>query len=410
MASHADRTVLRELAKKVEEIAHQPVQTDRIREWKRHNDKKPGRPMILVFPEGSWHELLPDTMLVCEGDAARRYEWELLHRIYQHEHFDCDNVVTDELVVPKAIRSSGFGLAAKWRFTDDRVHGARGFDPVLFGMDDIARIHPPSIEHDEAESLARLASAQETFGDLLRVRLGGVAHVSFHLMAQYTELRGLQPMMEDLVEQPELVHAAMDKLTQAHASVIDQYDRLGLLEGNADGTYHSSGGVGFTDALPHGVPARPKEMWASAESQELALVSPAMHKEFALDYEKQLLAPFARAGYGCCESLSHKIRDVLTLPNLWRVSISPFADVDVAARGLLDRAILSWKPHPAHLVGGFDEDRIRAYVRHTVQAAKQHGCLLEIILKDTHTCEGRPERFTRWTRIARDVVNRAECS
>lgn len=28
-----------------------------------------------------------------------------------------------------------------------------------------------------------------------------------------------------------------------------------------------------------------------------------------------------------------------------------------------------------------------------------------IILKDTHTCEHRPERFDRWTRIARDLVD-----
>jgi len=74
---------------------------------------------------------------------------------------------------------------------------------------------------------------------------------------------------------------------------------------------------------------------------------------------------------------------------------------------LRDDYIFSWKPHPAHLVGEFDEDMIRNYIRHTIDVAQRHGCVLEMILKDTHTCEHRPERFDRWTRIAREEVNRA---
>ena len=71
-------------------------------------------------------------------------------------------------------------------------------------------------------------------------------------------------------------------------------------------------------------------MWASAESQELAEVSPCMHAEFALRYEKELLAPFARNGYGCCEALHRKLEDVLAIPNIWRISMSPWADLRVA--------------------------------------------------------------------------------
>jgi hypothetical protein len=29
-----------------------------------------------------------------------------------------------------------------------------------------------------------------------------------------------------------------------------------------------------------------------------------------------------------------------------------------------------------------------------------------MILKDTHTCENHPERFTEWTKIARNLVER----
>jgi hypothetical protein len=55
-------------------------------------------------------------------------------------------------------------------------------------------------------------------------------------------------------------------------------------------------------------------------------------------------------------------------------------------------------------VGDFDEDLVRGYIRHTIQAAQKNGCVLEIILKDTHTCQHHPERFDRWTQIAREEV------
>jgi hypothetical protein len=129
-----------------------------------------------------------------------------------------------------------------------------------------------------------------------------------------------------------------------------------------------------------------------------------MHRDFAMRYERELLEPFGLTGYGCCEDLSRKLADVLALPHMRRISISPFADVDVSAERLGGRAIFSWKPQPAHLAGLFDEALIRAYIRHTLDVCQEHGCALEIILKDTHTCEHHPDRFDAWTRIAREEI------
>ncbi len=138
----------------------------------------------------------------------------------------------------------------------------------------------------------------------------------------------------------------------------------------------------------------------------MAQVGPKQHAEFVLQYEKRLLEPFGLTGYGCCEDLTLKLDDVLMIPQIRRISISPFADVDACAERLEDKVIFSWKPHPGHLVGDFDEERIRDYIRHTIEAAQEHGCVLEMILKDTHTCEHHPERFDRWTQIARSEVDR----
>jgi len=154
-------------------------------------------------------------------------------------------------------------------------------------------------------------------------------------MQQYTALRGLEQTMIDMVENPVMLHEAIEFITQGHEQVLKQYIEQNLLSRNNDSTYHSSGGNGYTRELPPSGsdPDRvlPKDMWASAEVQEMVGVSPEMHVEFAMDYEKRLLQPFGLTGYGCCEDPSGKLDDVLSIPNIRRISISPFADVDRSA-------------------------------------------------------------------------------
>jgi hypothetical protein len=400
-----DRRVLRGLAKRVAEIAAEPVMAKRIELWRRHNSLHRVRPMILLFPEGGWRELLPDSALACESKAGRRMEGELRRQIYTHEHFADDSVIVGEWVVHRAIRNSGWCLEPKWTLSDDPT-GARTFDPVIHEPADLKKLRSPEVWEDEEETKRQLAEAQDLFGDILDVRLKGAAHVSYHLMAQYTSLRGLAEVMMDMIENPGMLHEAMSILEEGHRGVLRQYVERNLLSLNNDNTYHSSGGNGWTDELPaegfdpdH---VRPCDMWASAEAQELAQVSPAMHEEFSMQYEKRLLEPFALTGYGCCEDLTRKLDDVLRIPHIRRISCSPWVNVERCAETLGDRCIFSWKPNPAHLCGEWRPDAVREYIRHALDATR--GCVIEMILKDTHTCDGHPERFDEWARIARELV------
>ncbi|MFP4550157.1 MAG: hypothetical protein ACLFNT_05080 [Spirochaetales bacterium] len=405
-----DRSILRDLAKRIAEIASLPIQEERRRLWKAHNSLKPIRPMILLFPEGGWGELLTEADLTCDDSEARRIEYALRQRIYHHEHFADDTVIEGHWEVRKAIANSGWGLTGA-RHESSEARGAWSFSPVLNDPADLEKLVTPTITHDQAETERRTAEAEELFGEILEIRPTGASHISYHLMQQYTSLRGLEQMMIDMFENPELLHATMRRLTDGHKDILRQYEKLNLLELNNNWTYHSSGGVGYTDELPapgyDPAHVRPADMWASAESQELAQVGPAQHEEFALTYERELLAPFALNGYGCCEPLTDRMELVLSIPNIRRISISPWAHVDAAAEQLGPRAIFSWKPRPMDLVGEFHEPRIRSYIEHTVEVALRNNCALEMILKDTHTCEHHPERFDRWSEIAREVVGGA---
>jgi hypothetical protein len=404
MIDPRDRGILRDLAARVAEGASHPIMAKRRALWRRHHRLERVRPMILVFPEGSWRELLPPSALACQGERAREIELALRRRLYTRAHINDDSVLERTWVVPKRITHSGWGMETR-RIPSDQPTGAFAFDPVIVEPSDLDKLRFPQVEVDEEGSQADLAEAQELFGDILDVRLKGISRVSFHLMNLYTGLRGLEQVMWDMHDNPGMLHDAMAFLEEGHRQLITQYEAQDLLSLNNDDTYHSSGGVGYTDELPQpdfDGHVRPCDMWASAEAQEMAQVSPRMHAEFILPYEKRLLEPFGLNGYGCCEDLADKLDDVLTIPRLRRVSISPFADVTRCAEQLGDRVIFSWKPHPAHLVGAFDEERIRTDIRHTLEATR--GCIVEMILKDTHTCEHHPERFTRWTAIARELA------
>jgi hypothetical protein len=389
----------------VAEIADLPIMAQRRAVWRRHNRLDRVRPLILVFPEGSWRELLPATALQCRADESRAIEMNLRQRIYSYQNFEDDKPVEKRWIVRKRISDSGWGLEPRYHDRPDPV-GAWGFDAVIKTPDDLARLRFPVVAYDAEQTARDLAAAQDLFGDILDVHLKGIDRIHVGLMDVYCKLRGLQQVMVDMYENPAMLHDAMSFLAEGYSRRLQQYVAQNLLSLNNDETYHSSGGVGYSTELPRTGfdPQRvsPGDMWGSAQSQEMAQVSPAQHREFVMQHEHKLLTPFGLTGYGCCEDLTNKLDDVLAMPHMRRISISPWANVDRCAERIGKRAIFSWKPHPAHLAGSFDPQVIRAYIAHTLDVTST--CVIEMILKDTHTCDHQPERFTIWTQEARRLA------
>lgn len=403
-----DRQIVRELALRIAEIAVRPIMATRRDLWRRHNALECVRPVIYVDPQGAWCELIPEDTLLCRDKVARGIELALRRRIYMAEHFASDNVVEKEWVVRKVIHHSGWGLTPRRAYSDD-ARGAFGFEPVILAADDLKKLRFPEIIYDAVATREQHDFFQALFGDILEVKLKGVDDLSYHLMNQYTALRGLQEVLVDMIDNPQMLHDAMAFLEEGHRRVLRQYVEQDLLSLNNDSTAIYTSGHGYTDQLPQ--PGhdpdhvRPENLWGWAEAQEMAVVSPEMHAEFSFPYEKRLLAPFGLNGYGCCDDVTRKLDFVLTIPNLRRVSISPWANVEQCAQRIKGEVIFMWKPQPAHLVGAFNPSRIESYLRHTVEIARNHECILEIVLLDTHTCNNHPERFDEWTRIAHQTVS-----
>jgi hypothetical protein len=209
------------------------------------------------------------------------------------------------------------------------------------------------------------------------------------------------------VERPGLVHRLMGILRDGHLQKLDYLQAHGLLSPNTD-LYVGSGGFGYTAQLPAreaGGAVQARQMWGFAESQETVGVSPQMFSEFVLPYQLPLLQRFGLNCYGCCEPLDSRWAAVKQVPNLRRVSVSAWANLERMARLLEDRYVLSLKPNPADLARPLlDEPAIRKQLRRSMEIAR--GCRVEIIMKDNHTLGGNPQNAVRWVQIAKQEAER----
>jgi hypothetical protein len=140
-------------------------------------------------------------------------------------------------------------------------------------------------------------------------------------------------------------------------------------------------------------------------AQIFASVSPAMHKEFDLDYAVRFYKRFGLVYYGCCEPLDTKLHLVKKIPNLRKISMSPWVDVERGAEQIGRDFVFSRKPSPAFLAGSsWHPDRVEEDLRDVVTRCAHHGCPLELILKDISTVGYQPQRLWEWEKIAMRVV------
>jgi len=397
-----ERDVLRDLARRVAEVAALPVQAERARFWRDFNALRPHRPMVLAFPEGGWRDLVPESDLQCADRLLRSWEMALRRTLFRHEHICDDWPITDAFNVGWVVDRGDYGLSETIIRTE--ALGSFRWDAPVKTPEDMEKLHLRHVGINREETARRTDLAQDILGDVLQVRTHGSLWWTCGLTWTLINLRGLQQVMVDMYDNPGLLHRLMAFLRDATLAELETLEREGVLSLNC-GTddYVGSGGVGAIDELPaagfdgH---VRMQDMWVLGESQEFVGVGPDQFHEFALQYQLPILKRFGLVCYGCCEPLDQKFDLIIRhIPNLRRVSVSPWCDKHVAAQKLADRYIYSWKPNPATICGtSVDYDAVERDIRETMSAAR--GCCLEMVMKDTHTFQGDPDRVRRWSEIA----------
>jgi hypothetical protein len=391
----------------VAEIAALSVQRERIRLWKALNALRPVRPMIFLNPQNGWPDLAPESDLQCEDQSLRGIERSLRMTIRRHELIHDDCPITADWPVGWAIRTSGIGAAETYTYTQAR--GVFHWDPPIKEYADFKKLHPATWEVDRKAGDESLAFHQALLGDILNVRRGGVNFCRCGLTRKLIMLRGLDTWMLDLYDAPQFVHELSAFLRDELIREFEFYERENLLalnNGPDDGC--GSGGMAANDDLPgpdyNPARVRMKNMFIWAESQESVGVGPDQFNEFVLQYQLPLARRFGLVDYGCCESLDNKLDLILAaFPRLRWVAVAPWADREIAAARLTNRYVYCYKPQPSSICRPkADWAAAEQELRDTLRIAQ--GCCVSLVLKDTVSFFGQPERTTQWTDMAQRVV------
>jgi hypothetical protein len=409
MASRQDRGIIRELAARVAEAAALPVQEQKRRLWRKLNAKKPERPMVLI-DQVCWNEMEVDGELTlsCEDVECRGYEEGLRRTLFQWKHFPVDMVVEPFVRVAKAIDNTGFGFSVEEDVAvKDPTNAVVGhkFHNQFETEDDLQKLRMPRISHNVAETNRRMDAAHELFDGLLQsIPWGADPYLS--LWDPISMWMGVEGALYALMDRPEFMHRLVGRLTDAYLVMLDQLEEQGLLC-QPQSLIHCTGAYSDELPAPGYDPDRPrtKDIWMFGLAQMFATVSPAMFKEFEVDYASRICARFGLVYYGCCDPLDRKMAEVRMIPNVRKVSMSPWVDQERGAAEIGRSYVYSRKPSPALLaIGRFDPDAVRKDLLATRQVCEKNGCPLEYILKDVSTVGYKPERLFEWARVAMEVA------
>lgn len=407
--------ILRELAN---QYAHLLGGKDWNKIWDLHagiNDLSPQRSTVLI-DELPWHELNIDGSLTlkCQNPVFRQVEEYMRKTLFRSKYFPGDMLVKPYYPVEKVIYTTGIGVEVK----EETLSTNEGnqivshlYENQFQSIEDVEKLHNPTITFDAKESLRQHEMISEAIADILPVKLVGeptgygLGHKAWDIISTYMNVDNL---LYALVDEPEMMHAMMEKLTDIFLDTVRQYEELNLLD--SDSSYCHCSGAASRELAKHPVDYRQvkaENVWGRGQAQILATVSPAMHDEFEIQYAIKAMKPFGLVYYGCCEPLDTKIDIVRKIPNLRKISITPWADIHRAAEAVGKDYAISAKPNPANLpYAAANPEVVRKEIRNILDACRKNDTPCEILLKDISTSRYNLENLIVWHRIATEEVER----
>jgi len=410
----ADVVAVRELATRVAEIAAQPVQAVRVREWQALNGLQPERPMAMI-DEIPWHELAApgvpgadELVSRTTHPFSRELETSLLRELYRWNHLRVDMVVEPYVDIKKVINRPGWGI----RISEDTIDQggevrSHQYIDQLEHPEDVEKFRALEPSLDEPKTAEREAWAHELLDGLLEVRMQGLTgfngdELAFPLWDDIEQFRGTEPILLDFMDRPEHLHAIADRLTTVRLEELDMLEARGLM-GYGNDRIHCTGAQ--TTELPKAgfdpLHVRPVDTWTVGRSQLFVSVGDATFDEFVPPYYARWYERFGLGYFGCCDPLHSRIGSVRKIPNVRKVSMSAWAKVQKGAESIGPDFVFSRKPNPAMVamdewvpaIAEKDFDDV-------LEATRANGCPVEFTLKDISTCRTDPRRLWEWCEIA----------
>ena len=404
-----DVKILRDLAARYAIAANDDRNYERKLLHKAVNDLHMIRPVVLI-DELPWNELNGEgeLTLYCTDPYLRIIEQKMRQILYKWNHFPADMIITPYLGIDKVIHTTGNGV----QIVENTIHAdetnhivAHEFVDQMEDESFIERLHNEVITYDKEETERRYNLVANIIGDIIPVKIIGTPWVFDTCWDDIAEWHGVTNLLMDLAMRPEFMHAVAAKLTDIYLDKIRQYEDLNLLR--ASNPICTALPLTVTTSLPKTLTEtlKQKDVWGRGAAQVFSSVSPAMREEFDITYMKKAMEPFGLVYYGCCEPLHNMIDIVEQIPNLRKITVTPWADVDIAAESIGKRYVIAHKPSPSNVaVDHMDEETVRKELTHAIDACYRNGCSFDMVLKDISTVNYNPQNLIRWEQLAMDLV------
>ncbi len=415
MIPDEERRYLRELARKQAEYAALPVMAARKQMWYDLNDARSGaRPPVIIETWTFDRDFMPESIFQCTSPAGRQIERQLLRNIRNHELIDDDKVIPDTFDIGWQVDIDEFGLYIDREVIKDAQGietGYRWLHPIKDLARDLDLLKPAVCHVDREATFAWQAFLDDLLGDLLPVVIRTGAFSSNMLTHRVVELMGMEAYFLAMMDMPDAIHRLMAFLRDNSLRMMAWAEAEGLLRVNNGNQDSFGSSYNFTTRLPApgyaGGPARLRDMWGNANSQETVGVSPKMFHEFCFPYYRDVCEPLGLLYYGCCEPAHPFWDDIRRLPHLKKVSISRWCDQRFMGDALRGTDIVfSRKPDPNFLSVDvtLDEDAWAAHIRETLDATRD--VFVEFIIRDVYTVHGNLNNARRAVEIARREIAR----
>ncbi len=402
-----DRAILRDLAKVQLEVANSDLNRERVELWKRHNDFRGERPIVHV-ETGTFADHVVTPRMRCEGDLARRIEYNLISAVINLVEFDDDWVVPDYYGVGHHAYFTLFGTRIERETAADASGGTLGhhFKHNIHDLeDDWAQIEKPSVYGVNDEGTREYkAFIEELLGDILPVRMV-MGCLGASPTQEVVHRMGMETMFTSMYDYPELFKKMMDKIADDYIAYYKFLEQGGYLLPTTEFEWLGQGSMCFTSELPNTTPLTTRQVWGYMDSQETVGLSPAMFGEFIFPAYKRIADTFGLLSYGCCEPVDTFWEYVSQFDNLRKVSVSPWCNEDFIGEKLRGKRIMFHrKPSPNYLGVGdvLDEDAIRSHITTTLKAAK--GCHLEITQRDVYAVSHSVAKVRHYVEIIRECI------
>lgn len=400
---------LRELAKIYKDFSMEERNVHRVIMHQKVNDLESERPVVLI-DEVPWCEMNFDgsLTLVSKDPVLQGVEDYLRKKIFQYKYFPADMVLRPYLPIPKLVKLSSIGIQVEEEtldFLDNEHIVSHKYEDQFKEESDLDKLVLPTVTYEKEETLRRMHLVQEVIGDIIPVQLSGVGCYYVVTWDDLSRYRGVTPLLMDLIDRPELIHRLVRKLTNIELHKMNQFEKLGLLDNNPETLHCTAAATKDLPPIDDSGMVKRENIWGRGAAQILASASKAMRDEFDIEYMKETVGKCGLVYYGCCEPLDKMIDVVEKIPNLRKISITPWADIDVAAEVINSRYVIASKPNPASVASkNLNEEGLKNELSKILNACKKNRSHADIVLKDISTTHNNPENIFKWEKIAMNMV------